>query len=123
MKGRFSHLFPKKTFQKCAILQFPIGGLMFEKKFLIASGERALKTFFQALVALLGTDATGLVNVDILASLQIALWASVLSVLSSFASASVGKPGPSLVGESTEPQVLVVEREVPVKVKTPKKSK
>ena len=96
---------------------------MFEKKFLIASGERALKTFFQALVALLGTDATGLVNVDILASLQIALWASVLSVLSSFASASVGKPGPSLVGESTEPQVLVVEREVPVKVKTPKKSK
>ncbi len=96
---------------------------MFEKKFLIASGERALKTFFQTLVALLGTDATGLVNVDILASLQIAVWASVLSVLSSFASASVGKPGPSLVGESTEPQVLVVEREVPVKVKTPKKSK
>lgn len=95
---------------------------MFEKKFLIASGERALKTFFQTLVALLGTDATGLVNVDILASLQIALYASVLSVLSSFASASIGKPGPSLVGESTEPQVLVVEKTAPVKPAAKKKS-
>jgi hypothetical protein len=93
---------------------------MFEKKFLVATGERALKTFFQTLVALLGTDATGLVSVDIVAIFQIALWASVLSVLSSFASAGVGKTGPSLVGESTETLILV-QQEAPKKTTSTKK--
>lgn len=82
---------------------------MFEKKFLEATGERALKTFFQTLLALLGTDAVGVLSVDILASLQVAGAAALLSVLSSFASSNVGKTGPSLVGESTETLILVQE--------------
>lgn len=98
---------------------------MFEKKFLMATGERALKTFFQTLLALLGTDAVNVLNVDILAAVQVSLSAALLSVLSSFASAGVGKVGPSLVGETIEePRTVVVEKliEVPVPATAAKKA-
>lgn len=93
---------------------------MFEKKFLEATVERALKTFVQTLLALLGTDAAGVLSVDILAAIQVAGSATLLSVLTSFASSSVGKSGPSLAGESTEgPQIITVEKIVEVKVPVP----
>ena len=94
---------------------------MFEKKFLEATAERALKTFFQTLLALLGTDSIGVLNVDILAAAQVAGSAALLSVLTSFASSKVGVAGPSLAGESTAPQITVVEKvvEVPVAAKKP----
>lgn len=86
---------------------------MFEKKFLEATLERALKTFFQTLLALLGTDAAGVLNVDILGAAQVAGAAALLSVLTSFGSSKVGVAGPSLAGESTAPEVQVITVEVP----------
>ena len=74
---------------------------MFEKKFLEATAERALKTFVQTLLALLGTDSIGILNVDILAAAQVAGSAALLSVLTSFASSKVGDNSPSLTGETT----------------------
>lgn len=83
---------------------------MFETAFLKATAERAVKTFMQTLLALLGTDAMGVVNADIMASVQIAGAATLLSVLTSFASSGVGKTGPSLAGETTaEPRIITVE--------------
>lgn len=93
---------------------------MFEPEFLKATAERALKTFFQTLLALLGTDAAGVLSVDILASAQVAGAAALLSVLTSFASASVGKEGPSLVGETTAgPRIITVEVPTPTAVAKP----
>lgn len=84
---------------------------MFDIDFLKAAGERALKTFAQTLVALVGTDASGIVNVDLSASLSVAATAAGLSLLTSFASANAGpSAGPSLVGETTKPQTVVVEK-------------
>lgn len=97
---------------------------MFETAFLKATAERALKTFFQTLLALLGTDAAGVLNVDILAAAQVAASAALLSVLTSFASSGVGKTGPSLAGETTdEAKVITVEVEKIVKVPVPAETK
>ena len=98
---------------------------MFETKFLQATAERAVKTFVQTLLALLGTDAAGVLNVDILAAVEVAGAAALLSVLTSFASANVGKSGPSLAGETTsEPRVVVlpVPASAPVEKAAPKKA-
>ena len=70
---------------------------MFEKKFLEATLERAIKTFVQTLLALLGTDAAGVLSVDILAAAQVAGAAALLSVLTSLGSSKVGDASPSLV--------------------------
>ena len=89
---------------------------MFEKKFLEATAERAVKTFVQTLLALLGTDAAGVLSVDILAAIQVAGASALLSVLTSFGSSGVGSSGPSLAGESTEPKTVRVEVERVVEV-------
>ena len=84
---------------------------MFETKFLKATAERAVKTFVQTLLALLGTDAAGVLSVDITAAAQVAAASALLSVLTSFASANLGNVGPSLVGETTaEPRIITVEK-------------
>jgi hypothetical protein len=80
---------------------------MFETKFLKATAERAVKTFVQTLLAIIGTDAAGVLTVDFTAALQVAGASALLSVLTSFASSGVGKAGPSLAGESTEPLVKI----------------
>lgn len=85
---------------------------MFEKKFLEAVAERALKTFVQTLLALVGTDSIGILNVDILAAAQVAGSAALLSVLTSFASSKVGDKTPSLAKENT--LEALAEKVVPV---------
>ena len=67
-------------------------------RFLRELGERALKTFAQALLAVLGAGAFDLVSVPWKGALAAAGFAALLSVLSSVASAPFGaEDTPSLV--------------------------
>lgn len=89
---------------------------MFDSKFLKATAERAVKTFAQALLAILGTDAMGVLTADLLEAVQVAGAAALLSVLSSVVSSGFGKDGgPSLAGERLTPEILKVEVPVPAK--------
>jgi hypothetical protein len=94
---------------------------MFDTKFLTATAERAVKTFVQTLLALLGTDAAGVLSVDVVVAAKVAGASALLSVLTSFASSSVGKSGPSLAGESTEADLKVIQTPVAVKKTAAKK--
>ena len=90
---------------------------MYDINFWKASAERAVKTFAQALVALAGVEMVGIHAVDWPEMLSVAAMAALLSVLTSVASANFGKnPGPSLSDESTHPDTIVMEVEVPVEV-------
>ena len=97
---------------------------MFEKKFLEAVAERAVKTFAQTLVAALGVDAMGWLSADLKGAVSFALASTVMSVLTSFASNGVGKSGPALFGAETtdESITLVVEKIVEVSAKPAAKS-
>jgi len=68
-----------------------------------AAFERAVKTFAQALVAVMTADGFGLLDADWPARLSAAGMAAVLSLLSSLASAGAGNPGPSLANETVKP--------------------
>lgn len=100
------------------------GVIVFEAAFLKATAERALKTFVQTLLAIFGTTTAGVLEADIMASVQVALAAALLSVLTSFASSSIGKQGPSLAGETIEePRIITVEvPTAPAKKTSAKKS-
>jgi hypothetical protein len=74
---------------------------MWSSLFWKASAERAIKTFAQTLVALVGTDAANVLVIGIGDAVQASVVAAVLSVLTSLASSSKGNPGPSLTSEST----------------------
>lgn len=50
-------------------------------------GERAIKTFAQALVAVIGTGALGILDVDWLSALSVAALATLMSVLTSVGNA------------------------------------
>lgn len=67
-----------------------------------AAFERAVKTFAQALLAVMTADGFGLLDADWPARLGAAGMAAILSLLSSIGSAGVGNPGPSLSSESTD---------------------
>jgi hypothetical protein len=84
---------------------------MFDSRFWIAASERAIKTFAQALVALIGTDMMGITSLDWPALLAASATATLLSVLSSVASANFGPIGPSLADETVEPDPIVLEVE------------
>lgn len=74
---------------------------IFTKPFWTAAGERAIKTFAQALVAILGSNAVGLLDANWVAALSAAGMAALLSVLTSVGSS--GKAGsPSLAGETLD---------------------
>jgi len=74
--------------------------LLTDKGFWIAAGERAVKTFAQALVALFVAGVTVL-TIDWQQGLAVAATAAVVSVLTSIASYGVGPfLGPSLVDEA-----------------------
>jgi len=96
---------------------------MFDIDFLKASAERAIKTFIQVLIAGLGTAQVGVLDLAWEQSLSLAASAAVLSILTSLGSANLGgKAGPSLVGETTKPEVIEVVKKAPAK-KAPAKKK
>jgi hypothetical protein len=68
-----------------------------------AALERAVKTFSQALIAVMTADGLGLLDADWPARLSAAGMAAVLSLLASIASSGIGGTGPSLGAETTEP--------------------
>jgi hypothetical protein len=71
---------------------------MFTRTFLKSTAERAVKTFAQALAAVLSAGPTGVLEVDFVSALSVAALAAFLSVLTSVASSQVGDENtPSLV--------------------------
>ncbi len=74
---------------------------MFNSAFLLAAGERALKSFAQALLLLWVSDqGFDVFNVNFQESLGFAAGAAVLSLLTSVVSNGVGNAGPSLATEA-----------------------
>lgn len=72
---------------------------MFTTAFWKATAERAVKTFAQGLLAAIGTGVTGLLDVAWGSALSFAGLAALLSVLTSLASARIGRRGgPSFGG-------------------------
>lgn len=69
---------------------------MFNAAFLKAVLERAIKTFAQALAALLVGNGTGILDTDWTSSLSVAGMAAVVSILTSVASDALTGDGPSL---------------------------
>jgi hypothetical protein len=77
---------------------------MFSLYFWKAAAERAVKSFAQTLVALLGVGQVGLLDVDWVGALSIAAMATLLSVLSSIGSAGFGESqDPSLLSTNQPP--------------------
>ncbi len=83
--------------------------MLSEKLFWVAAGERAVKTFAQALVAVFAAGVT-ILDVDWQQTLAIAATAAVVSVLTSVASVRLGEfEGPSLAGEAVVEPVFEIE--------------
>ena len=75
--------------------------IYFTKAFFLATLERSIKTFAQTLVAVLGVGFLDILKTDWVQSLSVAAGAAVLSILTSVASAEIGKMGgPSLTTET-----------------------
>lgn len=72
------------------------------RAFALATVERAVKTFAQVLGALLVADGTGIIGTHWADRLSVAGMATLLSVLTSVASAGVSGNGPSLSTEKVE---------------------
>lgn len=83
--------------------------MLSDKLFWIAAGERAVKTFAQALVALFVAGVTVL-TIDWQQGLAVAATAAVVSVLTSVASVRLGQfEGPSLAGEAVVEPVYEID--------------
>lgn len=72
---------------------------MFDPKFLKDAAERAISTFAQTLIALIGTDATDILSVSIGDSIKAAAVAAGLSLVKSIAAAKgpIGDSSASVV--------------------------
>jgi hypothetical protein len=72
---------------------------MFDPKFLKDTAERAISTFAQSLLALVGTNAVEVVNISIIDSLVASGVAAALSVLKAVAAAKgpIGDTSASLI--------------------------
>ena len=57
------------------------------------AGERAIRTIAQALLALLGTDALGIVGLDWTQMLSVAAGAGLMSILTAIVATGVGDKG------------------------------
>jgi hypothetical protein len=79
---------------------------MFTAQFWKASAERAVKTLAQTLIAILAVGQTTVLSVDWQQAAAVAATATLLSLLTSIASGSVGNYGPSLVSEAVLPPVV-----------------
>lgn len=81
---------------------------MWTKQFWVDSAERAIRTFAQALIAVLGAGAVNILTVDWVQALSVAAGAAVLSLLTSIASSGFGAKGtPSFLPEaSAESKIL-----------------
>ena len=76
---------------------------MFTKVFALAAGERAVKSFAQALLLLWVSDqGFDVLNIDVAHSFGFAAGAAVLSILTSIVSSGVGGEGPSLTTETLD---------------------
>jgi hypothetical protein len=77
---------------------------MFTTRFWQSTIERAVKSFAQALAALIGAGGIGIVNAPWISLLSTAGMAALLSVLTSIASEHVGPPNdPSVVSPPQPP--------------------
>lgn len=72
---------------------------MYNTLFLKATLERAIKTFAQTALAMLGAQEANILTSTNKDVLFVAGSAAIISVLTSFASGVGGRPGPSLAGE------------------------
>jgi hypothetical protein len=72
---------------------------MYNTLFLKATLERAIKTFAQTALAMLGADQANIMTSTNKDVLFVAGSAAIISILTSFASGVGGRPGPSLAGE------------------------
>lgn len=73
---------------------------MWNKQFALATLERALKTFAQALIAVFAAGSVTLLDVDWTQALAVSGTAALISVLTSIVSSGIGNPGPSLTSEA-----------------------
>lgn len=69
------------------------------RAFWAATTERAIKTFAQAAIAVLGANTFGLLDADWVGVLSSSGMAAVVSVLTSIASSGMNGDSPSLAGE------------------------
>lgn len=76
---------------------------MYTVKFWAAAAERALKTFAQTIVALIGANLVSVTDLDWAQFIGIGGTAAIVSVLTSVASAPLGNNGPSLADEELLP--------------------
>ncbi|MEU9101947.1 holin [Streptomyces sp. NPDC048361] len=76
--------------------------MLFTAAFWKATAERAVRTFAQALAAVLTAGATSLLDVHWTVAFATAGMAAVLAVLMAVGSAGLGAPGPGLT-ETTNP--------------------
>ena len=77
---------------------------MWTKQFWVDSAERAIRTFAQALIAILGAGAVNILTVDWVQALSVGAGAAVLSLLTSIASSGFGTKGtPSILPEAGAP--------------------
>ncbi|WP_405408899.1 holin [Streptomyces decoyicus] len=72
-----------------------------DKAFWLATVERAVRTFAQTLIAALGLDTTDLLDLPWEHGLALAGLATILSVLTSIATAGTGKRGPGITETTT----------------------
>lgn len=81
---------------------------MFTLEFWKAALERAIKTFAQTLVVLLGANAVDVLHLDWIPLLSLSVGAALVSVLTSIASGKFsGQPGPSLTNAEVLPTPAV----------------
>lgn len=73
------------------------------REFWLAAFERAVKTFAQTAVALVGVELVSVVDLDWAQVAGVSATAAVLSLLTSVGSAGVGGSGPSLATEELKP--------------------
>jgi hypothetical protein len=63
------------------------------KAFWTDAGERTIRTVAQSLLALMGTDALGIVGLDWMQMLSVALGAGLMSLLTAIVATGIGDKG------------------------------